>query len=59
MRSHFKYYRVGPTWVLSLRLPKFGLIHLGSPYWWQPIWIFPLALWKHCRALIRTKSVTP
>jgi hypothetical protein len=52
MKPHFKFYRVGQTWILSLWLLRFGLIHLGSPYWWKPITTFPMAFWKHCRVLL-------
>lgn len=49
---HFKFYKVGPTWVLSLKAPHFGLIHLGSPYWWRPWQTFPRAFVAHCRVLL-------
>lgn len=31
-----RYYRVGRTWVLTMRT-SVGLIHLGSSRWWRPL----------------------
>lgn len=44
-----RYYKVGQSWILSCKFKQLGLIHLGSPYWWKPISIFPFALYKHLR----------
>lgn len=53
MPLHF--YRVGGTWVLSLRLGR-GLIHLGSFRWWRPWVELPSAVVSTIRALRRVKG---
>lgn len=53
---HFTFSKVGLTWVLSLRVPRFGLIHLGSPYWWKPFKLFPRAFVAHCRVRFGQKG---
>lgn len=37
------FYKVGESWVLSAR-GSFGLIHLASWRWWEPLKQFPRAL---------------
>lgn len=53
--AHLKYYRVGPSWVLSCGARRLGLIHLSSPYWWKPIWQFPIALYYHLRLVLKSQ----
>ncbi len=50
------FYRAGSSWVLCAKFPRFGLMHLGSPYWWKPWVLMPFALSIHLRAVFR-KSV--
>lgn len=37
------YYKVGQSWVLSCSC-RYGLIHLASWRWWEPLKQFPKAL---------------
>lgn len=43
------YYRVegSQSWVLCIRAPKFGMMHLGHHIWWKPFAIFLRAFVPH------------
>lgn len=47
------YYRVGVSWVLCLKAPHFGLIHLGHPVWWKPLALFPRAFIAHTKIVLQ------
>lgn len=43
------FYKVGQSWVMFVRMPGGGIIHLGHWKWWEPIRMLPIAMWKHWR----------
>lgn len=53
----FGYYRVegSRSWVLCLKAPKFGLMHLGHYLWWKPLIVFPSAFVTHVRLAFFTR----
>lgn len=47
------FYKVGLSWVIYLKLPRFGMIHWSHWSLWRVVWTFPLAVGSHL--LLRLK----
>lgn len=55
--AHLKFYKIGPSWILSCHMgQRFGLIHLSSWKWWHPIISFPRVFCKHIRLVLKESA---
>jgi hypothetical protein len=43
------FYKMGRSWVVFVKLPNGGMIHLAHWKWWEPLRLLPHAIIAHWR----------
>lgn len=49
------YYRINLSWIVLLKAPRFGMIHLSYPVWWKPLAMLPRAIIAHTRLVLSNR----